>query len=225
MASGWFTSHVESVHVGASGVEFDQTLLQRCLIAGRVPWFYLGKLLWPVELTFIYERWVVDPGIWWQWSYPLATLALLVGCWLWWRKRGRRGPLVAVLLFGGTLFPALGFISVYPFRYSFVADHFQYHASLAIFVAAAAVGVRRVDRYGPRGHRVGVVLAMVVLGLCGGTTLTPPAPPQPTLNTPEPLDGKVRLTWSSVTPATEYLVEHRQTGRFVRRSGKRRGCT
>ena len=41
-----------------------------------------------------------------------------------------RGPLVAVLFFAGTLGPALGFINVYPMRYSFVADHFQYLASI-----------------------------------------------------------------------------------------------
>ena len=48
-----------------------------------------------------------------------------------------RGPLAAVLIFGGVLVPALGFFNVYPFRYSLVADHFQYHASLALFALAA----------------------------------------------------------------------------------------
>ena len=28
--------------------------------------------------------------------------------------------------------PALGFVNVYPFKYSFVADHFQYLASAGI---------------------------------------------------------------------------------------------
>ena len=29
------------------------------------------------------------------------------------------------MFFVGTLFPALGFLNVYPFRYSYVADHFH----------------------------------------------------------------------------------------------------
>ncbi len=52
-------------------------------------------------------------------------------------ERIGRGPLAAVLIFGGVLVPALGFFNVYPFRYSLVADHFQYHASLALFALAA----------------------------------------------------------------------------------------
>jgi len=48
------------------------------------------------------------------------------------RERVGRGPLVGVLFFGGTLFPALGFFDVYPFRYSYVADHFQYLASIGL---------------------------------------------------------------------------------------------
>ena len=42
-----------------------------------------------------------------------------------------RAPLTAFLIFCGTLFPVLGFHNVYPFRYSYVADHFAYHPDLA----------------------------------------------------------------------------------------------
>ena len=34
--------------------------VERVLLAGRVFWFYLGKLVWPVELIFHYPRWTVD---------------------------------------------------------------------------------------------------------------------------------------------------------------------
>jgi tetratricopeptide (TPR) repeat protein len=53
-----------------------------------------------------------------------------------------------VLFFAGTLFPALGFINVFPFRYSFVADHFQYLASVGLIVLAA-VGLTRLPRLIP----------------------------------------------------------------------------
>ena len=50
----------------------------------------------------------------------------------------RAGLLTAALLFGGTLFPVLGFVNVYPFVFSYVADHFQYHAALSLFALVAA---------------------------------------------------------------------------------------
>jgi tetratricopeptide (TPR) repeat protein len=59
------------------------------------------------------------------------------------RRRIGRGPLVALLFFGGTVLPALGFVNVYPMRYSFVADHFQYLASIGVIVLLIAV-LRRV---------------------------------------------------------------------------------
>ena len=57
--------------------------------------------------------------------------------------------LAAVLIFAGVLTPALGFFDVYPFRFSFVADHFQYHAGIALLALAAAAltpVLRRIDR-------------------------------------------------------------------------------
>ena len=43
-----------------------------------------------------------------------------------------------MLFFAGTLFPVLGLFNVYPFLYSYVADHFQYLASLGIIALASA---------------------------------------------------------------------------------------
>jgi tetratricopeptide (TPR) repeat protein len=53
-----------------------------------------------------------------------------------------------VLFFAGTLFPALGFVNIFPFRYSFVADHFQYLAGVGLIVLAAA-GLTRLPRFIP----------------------------------------------------------------------------
>jgi tetratricopeptide (TPR) repeat protein len=84
---------------------------------------------------FIYPRWELDPNQWWQYLFPFATAALLIT--LVWLARKHRGPLAAALIFVGTLFPVLGFLNVYPFRYSYVADHFQYLAILAILIPLA----------------------------------------------------------------------------------------
>ena len=136
LGSGLFTAWVERHLLGAEGADYALGFLARCLIAGRVVWFYLGKLLWPANLIFIYPHWEISAHDARAYLFPLGLLAVLAALWL---RRGRsRGPLAAALFFVGTLFPALGFFNAYPFRYSYVADHFQYLASLGLFALAGA---------------------------------------------------------------------------------------
>ena len=118
---------------GAIGPEWDFSFLDRFLIAGRALWFYIGKLVWPNPIIFTYPRWSIDDSIWWQYIYPVTFLFLIFLLWHW-RKNIGRGPLTAILFFAGSLFPALGFFNVYPMRYSFVADHFQYLSCIGIIV-------------------------------------------------------------------------------------------
>lgn len=161
----WMELHnLAGTGAGARGPDWALSAAQRVLIAARAFWFYLGKLAWPAELAFVYPRWEVDPQQVAQWNYPLAFIALVA---ILWRARRRvgRGPLAATLFFAGTLFPALGFFNVYPFRYSFVADHFQYLASagpLVLFAAVAAHALSRVTGAGARptnhGHAGGIAL-------------------------------------------------------------------
>jgi tetratricopeptide (TPR) repeat protein len=149
-SAGLFTAWVESTPrlIGAQGAEYALTLPQRLLLAGRVPWFYACKILWPSNLMFFYPRWKIDAGEWWQYLFPLGLVALAVGLGLLARKN--RGPLAGFLIFAGTLFPVLGFLNVYPFRYSYVADHFQYLAVLAIIVPAASGLTVLAGRISPR---------------------------------------------------------------------------
>ena len=144
---GLMTAWMEKFHVGAQGAEWSLTFADRCLIAGRALWFYAGKLVWPAHLTFIYPRWEIEPAVWWQWLFPVAAVGVVAGLWLA-RRRIGKGPLVAVLFFAGTLGPALGFVNVYPMRYSFVADHFQYLASVGLITLCAA-GLARLSRVIP----------------------------------------------------------------------------
>jgi len=149
---GLNTAWLEQQHVGAQGQEWALSFVDRCLIAARALWFYLGKLAWPAHLTFTYPRWHIDSSVWWQYLYPAAALVLVASLWLVRRRLGL-GPLVAALFFGGTLLPALGFVDVYPMRFSFVADHFQYLASIgpiALFAAAMTKLARSAqERIGP----------------------------------------------------------------------------
>jgi protein O-mannosyl-transferase len=130
------TAYFERVYIGASGPEFALSPVERFLIAGRVIWFYLGKLVWPTHLVFIYPRWSIDPSVLWQYAFPAAAIALAFGLAM--LARRTRGALAGFLFFCGTLVPVLGFVDVYPFRFSYVADHFQYLASLGIIVPVAA---------------------------------------------------------------------------------------
>lgn len=167
VAAGLGTAWFESAHIGASGDAFALGAAERGLLAGRVVWFYFGKLLWPFGLTFFYPRWTIDVMIGWLWWFPVAALLLLSGL-VWWQRRDR-GPLAAALLFGGTLVPVLGFVNVYPFVFSYVADHFQYHASIGMIVVFSAAATRAFARLTwPRWS--GPVLAVGVLATLGGLT-------------------------------------------------------
>ena len=161
-ASGLVTAHFEHALIGAQGADFDLSVVQRCLLAGRVFWFYLGKLIWPADLIFIYPHWTVDAAVWWQWLFLAGALALLAGL-VWWQRR-QRGPLAAALLFGGTLFPVLGFVNVFPFLFSYVADHFQYLASLAVFALVAAGLTQAAVRLPRWGRYAGSAALLTALG-------------------------------------------------------------
>ena len=161
------TVWLERNQVGASGVEFALTPLDRVTIAGRALWFYAGKLVWPEPLVFIYPRWPSAGAAPWQLVFPAAALAVVAALFAL-RAHLGRGPLVAVLLFAGILLPALGFFDVYPMRYSFVADHFQYLAStalLALLAAALATAVRALGAHAERPATAAAVLVCVVLAL------------------------------------------------------------
>jgi tetratricopeptide (TPR) repeat protein len=167
VAAGGLTAWFERVRIGAEGADFALSVVQRCLLAGRVFWFYLGKLVWPADLMFIYPRWTIDTAAVGPWLFPLGLLALLL---LLWRAR-RRAPsaraasagLTALLFFLGTLFPALGFFNVFPFLFSFVADHFQYLACVGILTLAAAGLSAAAARFPTwAGHALaGLVLAVL----------------------------------------------------------------
>ncbi|HUJ10335.1 MAG TPA: tetratricopeptide repeat protein [Verrucomicrobiae bacterium] len=166
---GFLTIWMEKHEIGAKGPDWELTIIQRCLIAGRALWFYAGKLFWPHDLMFIYPRWRVDAGVAWPYLFPLAALSVLVTLWLL-RSRIGKGPLVAVLCFAGTLTPALGFFDVYPFRYSFVADHFQYLACIGLIVLAVSAGATILERAGQTTRRVGMLAAAAIVLLLAAST-------------------------------------------------------
>jgi protein O-mannosyl-transferase len=164
-AAGLFTAWVERTLVGAQGIAYALTFAQRILLAGRVIWFYAAKLVWPSNLIFSYPRWKLDPTAPWQYPYPVGVLAIALGLCL--LARRHRGPLAAFLLFAGTLFPVLGFFNIYPFLFSYVADHFQYLASLALIVPLSSLLISFVTRL---GRPADIVLPAVLLAILATLT-------------------------------------------------------
>jgi protein O-mannosyl-transferase len=132
-----FTVWLEKHHVGASGQDWTISLAERFILAGKASWFYATKLIWPQPIIFFYPRWRLDAADLLQWIAPISLASLAAALYLF-RARIGRAPITVWLLYVGMLFPALGFFDVYPFRYSFVADHFQYHAAPAMLAGIAA---------------------------------------------------------------------------------------
>ena len=127
----------ERYHQGTRGALFALGPIERILIASRAVWFYLGKLIWPSSLTFIYPRWTISSTHLLDYAWLLAAAGLCAAIYFARRYVGR-GVEVAAVFFVATLSPVLGFIMLYTFRYTFVADHYQYLASIGPIALVSA---------------------------------------------------------------------------------------
>jgi protein O-mannosyl-transferase len=137
LAMGLVSVWWERYHQGTRGETFDIGILDRILIASRALWFYLSKLVWPTNLTFSYPRWTISATNPFDYIWLLAAAALAAVIYFARRYLGR-GPEVAALFFVATLSPTLGLIMLYTFRFTFVADHYQYLACIGPLALAAA---------------------------------------------------------------------------------------
>ncbi len=117
-----------AVVAGAAKMQERFTPVERVLIAGRAPWFYLGKLLWPVDLVAVYPKWNLAAGNPLAWFWPAATLALVAVPWGLRRRLGN-APAAATAFYLVTLSPMLGLIPFSFLEYAYAADRFQYLAS------------------------------------------------------------------------------------------------
>jgi len=138
---------------------------ERVVAAGDAVWFYLGKLIWPHPLIAVYPRWTIDAG---QWLSYVPLLAVVVVFFILWLKRQSwsRPWFFAFIYFMAGLLPILGLVDMSFFRYSFVADHFQYLASMGPLALAGAGVARLVDFAIPRN-------AWLRSSLCAGLLLIP----------------------------------------------------
>ncbi len=161
----WWERH----NIGVQQKVQALSLLERILVASHAAWFYLGKLVWPAGLTFSYPRWVLNP------TSPLAYVWLAAGVGMaaviWYVRRFTgRSVEVAALFFVATLSPLLGFIMLTTFRWSFVADHYQYFACLGPFALAAAGMVTAFRKWSEAGILLRPVVSGALLAVLGGLT-------------------------------------------------------
>ena len=151
----------ERYHQGTSLALVPLGPIERILVASHAVWFYLGKLIWPSSLTFIYPRWTIVA------TRPLEYAWLLAGAGLcaviyFGRRRLGRGVEVAAVFFVTTLSPVLGFIMLFTFCYTFVADHYQYLASIGpIALASAGVASLAATFKGSRKLILGTALCVI----------------------------------------------------------------
>ncbi len=133
------TIYLELYRVGAQGGSWGLLAIERVALAGRILCFYVYKLLVPLKFVFIYPRWEVNIFQWWQWLFPAAVLCVFL---ILVRYRGRIGrPALALSIFYViSLFPALGFVNVFPMKFSFVADHFSYFSVTPLLLMLSAGG-------------------------------------------------------------------------------------
>src|SRR4029078_140021 len=105
----------------------------------------------PTKLTFIYPQWTIQTNNPFSYIWLVAGLAFC-GAIYFARRYVGRSVEVAAAFFVVTLSPVLGFIMLYTFRYTFVADHYQYLACIGpiALVSAGLVKLTNSVRYGPR---------------------------------------------------------------------------
>src|SRR5207244_12147036 len=74
--AGIITAWMEQNFSVERGETFDFSIVERFLIAGRLFWFYLGKIFWPANLIMINPTWRVCTSAWAQYLFLLAPPAL-----------------------------------------------------------------------------------------------------------------------------------------------------
>ena len=152
--------------------EWTLSAAQRLVLAGRAVWFYAGKLLWPANICFLYPRWElrVDSVVAWL---PLIGLALAAGTlWHFRRTNWACAATFGLGCFVAALLPVLGFLDIYFFQFSYVADHFQYLAGPGLIALVVGAGVTVCRRAGRLGRAGGVLSGVIVLLMLAASTWT-----------------------------------------------------
>lgn len=156
-----------SFYAAREPLAFGYSFLERALLAARALWLYALKLVWPAPLPVIYPRWEVSAADPLGWLALLGAAALAATLWFG-RHRFGRGPLAGALFFAITISPVLGFVDYGYLQFAFLADRYQYLASIGLttaFVAGAAAFAARSPGAVRLGARAAAGLALAFLSV------------------------------------------------------------
>jgi tetratricopeptide (TPR) repeat protein len=111
-------------------------LWTRPLVASDAIAFYIGKLLWPINLTLDYgrspTRLLHSGQLWWTWTIPAAiAIALYL------RRRQSPGLIAGTCIFLAGIFPVLGLTPFMFQAFSTTADHYLYLSMFGVAIAVA----------------------------------------------------------------------------------------
>ena len=150
--------------LGATGHDWDLTFAQRLALIGQSVAFYAHKLALPLSLSFVYPKWPIDPTSPTTWLPSLALAAALLAT-LRAQRPAFRAAGLALWIYAANLLPVSGLVDFYYLRYAFVADHFQYLASLGPIAFACCGGawlLRSVPRAAACVLAIGVTLPLAL---------------------------------------------------------------
>jgi tetratricopeptide (TPR) repeat protein len=112
------------------------------LRAGVLWWFYLGTILFPVDMSPLYPRWDISAGSPAAWLPLLAVIALIVWCFRRWVQDAAawsRHALLGLGFFTLTLGPFLGLVGISYMTISWVEIHLLYLPVIGIIGLAVAL--------------------------------------------------------------------------------------
>ena len=151
------------LHVTREVVAPTLPLGTRLLIAARAVWFYIATFLWPSDLVAVYPRWSTEQaralGV--SAAAGLATAAL-IGAWQ--RRRLPRAAWFAAGFFVLNIGLVVGVMWFPYMRFSYVADHLAYTATLGLALLSALAGATVLRRLAtPRPLGLALVLGLWLL--------------------------------------------------------------
>lgn len=152
---------------------FDLSPGEHIGLMGTVFWAYAGKLIFPFRLGFFYPKWEPVPLV--GGAGLLALAVALVLAWRRARRGGARAAAAALAAYCLCLLPVLGLVEFRFLEKSWMADRYQYLASIAPLALAASALGRAGEMMGRRvGSRLpgsadprapGAALILAVLGI------------------------------------------------------------
>jgi len=138
----WFQNHNVINEFEIDLGDFSTRLVR----AGCAVSFYAGQLVFPWNLSLLYPRWDVHASSL-HWILPaLLPLAVMLAA-AFFRRSWGRPVLFAMGYFLLSLLPVLGFLRMYYFRLSPVADQWLYIPGIGILALAAAAGMAATRRW------------------------------------------------------------------------------